>query len=167
VVKWRRMHLMCNADMCRCGLRAFPVRLHASSVLACSRIFGCLAFVHIPLMAACWQHCPLVPAYAGLHRVCRPCTHRVCCLLATLRRALSLRRSMSCRSPGSTKETAEGPIRCLLVRDDRGWVAGGRTEPWLALFDAVAGAARLCEPAYEASLRFWTCAVPTTTDSRL
>lgn len=29
----------------------------------------------------------------------------------------------------------------MLVRDDRAWVAGGRTEPWLALFDAVTGAA--------------------------
>jgi hypothetical protein len=31
----------------------------------------------------------------------------------------------------------------MLVRDDRSWVAGGRTEPWLALFDAVTGVAPL------------------------
>jgi hypothetical protein len=27
----------------------------------------------------------------------------------------------------------------MLVRDDRAWVGGGRTEPWIALFDAVLG----------------------------
>jgi hypothetical protein len=85
-------------------------------------------------------------------------------LLATMRRALSLRRSMSCRSPGSTQQAAEGPIRCLLVRDDRAWVAGGRTEPWLAVFDAVAGGAQLCEPASTVMVK---CAVPNTTGSKL
>lgn len=55
-------------------------------------------------------------------------------------RLLSMRRSMSCRNGSAEVESAEGPIRALLVRDDRAWVAGGRTEPWLALFDAVAGA---------------------------
>jgi hypothetical protein len=54
-----------------------------------------------------------------------------------------LRRSVSCRTPGSAGEVAEGPIRCMLVRDDRAWVTGGRTEPWLALFDAVSGALKL------------------------
>lgn len=33
----------------------------------------------------------------------------------------------------------EGPIRCLLVRDGRAWVSGGRTEPWLALFESELG----------------------------
>jgi hypothetical protein len=28
----------------------------------------------------------------------------------------------------------------MLVRDDRAWVSGGRTEPWMGLFDAVLGA---------------------------
>ncbi|KAF6253127.1 hypothetical protein COO60DRAFT_1463350 [Scenedesmus sp. NREL 46B-D3] len=56
--------------------------------------------------------------------------------LAVKPRALSLRHSLSCRTPG---ESAEGPITALLVRDDHAWVAGGRTQPWLAVFDAVAG----------------------------
>eukprot|EP00879_Flechtneria_rotunda_P024247 GHRR01025695.1.p1 GENE.GHRR01025695.1~~GHRR01025695.1.p1 ORF type:complete len:435 (+),score=161.29 GHRR01025695.1:1143-2447(+) len=52
-------------------------------------------------------------------------------------RVLALRRTVSCRS--GFEQSAEGPIRALLVRDDRAWVAGGRTEPWIGLFDAVAG----------------------------
>lgn len=27
----------------------------------------------------------------------------------------------------------------MLVRDDRAWVGGGRTDPWIGLFDAVLG----------------------------
>lgn len=38
---------------------------------------------------------------------------------------------------------AEGPIRTMLVRDDRAWVGGGRTDPWIGLFDAVLGKSRL------------------------
>ena len=38
----------------------------------------------------------------------------------------------------------EGPIRTMMVRDDRAWVAGGRAEPWLAIFDAVQGGLLEC-----------------------
>jgi hypothetical protein len=37
------------------------------------------------------------------------------------------------------QRVAEGPIRTMLVRDDRAWVGGGRTDPWIGLFDAVLG----------------------------
>jgi hypothetical protein len=53
------------------------------------------------------------------------------------------RRSMSCRGRSAAADeggSAEGPIRAMLVRDDRAWVSGGRTDPWIALFDAVLGA---------------------------
>lgn len=46
---------------------------------------------------------------------------------------------MSCRSLKDHQGAAEGPIRAMLVRDDRAWVSGGRTDPWIALFDAVMG----------------------------
>eukprot|EP00775_Hariotina_reticulata_P009889 gene9889-10046_t len=52
--------------------------------------------------------------------------------------SLARRRSFTCR--GGARSAAEGPIRAMLVRDDRAWVAGGRTEPWIGLFDAVLGA---------------------------
>eukprot|EP00882_Tetradesmus_deserticola_P011737 GHRQ01012417.1.p1 GENE.GHRQ01012417.1~~GHRQ01012417.1.p1 ORF type:complete len:613 (+),score=232.73 GHRQ01012417.1:203-1840(+) len=51
-------------------------------------------------------------------------------------RSLTLRRNLSYRAPG---QPAEGPISALLLRDEHAWVAGGHTEPWLAVFDAVAG----------------------------
>jgi hypothetical protein len=58
-------------------------------------------------------------------------------MLALRRSIMCMRSGLSAREPG-----AEGPVRALLVRDDRAWAAGGRGEPWLALFDAVAGVLR-------------------------
>jgi hypothetical protein len=54
-------------------------------------------------------------------------------------RALSRWQALSCRALKDQHKVAEGPIRTMLVRDDRAWVGGGRTDPWLGLFDAVLG----------------------------
>lgn len=47
--------------------------------------------------------------------------------------------ALSCRSIKDQQGQAEGPIRVMLIRDDRAWVGGGRTDPWIGLFDAVLG----------------------------
>lgn len=63
---------------------------------------------------------------------------QTCCIAS--RSLLRLRHTTSCRDSSLRSiEPAEGPIRTMLVQDDRAWVAGGRSEPWLAVFDAVQG----------------------------
>lgn len=66
------------------------------------------------------------------------CSCCCCCLLAG-RRTLSRWQALSCRRLKDQQGVAEGPIRTMLVRDDRAWVGGGRTDPWIGLFDAVLG----------------------------
>jgi hypothetical protein len=60
-------------------------------------------------------------------------------LLLAACRAVSRWQALSCRGLKDQHKVAEGPIRTMLVRDDRAWVGGGRTDPWIGLFDAVLG----------------------------
>lgn len=57
------------------------------------------------------------------------------------------RRAVSDHDSDGGPPCLEGPVRCIVVRDDRVWVAGGRAESWIALFRASTGALRcqLCQ----------------------
>jgi hypothetical protein len=57
-----------------------------------------------------------------------------------------VRRAASDHASDEGAPSLEGPVRCLLVHDGRVWVAGGRSEPWIALFCASTGGrlARRC-----------------------
>ena len=61
-------------------------------------------------------------------------------LLGGVGRGSLLRRTASTKADrGAAAPCLEGPVRAILARDGRVWAAGGRSEPWLALFDAATG----------------------------
>lgn len=65
-----------------------------------------------------------------------------------------LQRVASGGQPGEGTPCLEGPVRCLLVRDNRVWAAGGRAEPWLALFNATTGMQSMATNSY---MRAFVC----------
>lgn len=85
-----------------------------------------------------WQVEPLAVALPG--RSPRRGLSTGTMLLSSMGRNTLLRRTTSTKADRSAAPPPlEGPVRAILARDSRVWAAGGRSEPWIALFDSVTG----------------------------